>query len=126
MLRVGKRAQKVLVPPLPNGMNDPEMCIEETYRLDHSKLLTILGKIGSESTAGRAAPFILRENGIYIFGNYPMPSGAKLNGYMARLIDGTFIGKDPSSLYLQIFEQDGLSGKGAEPNLLKLLREFIV
>ena len=104
----------------------------ETYCMDHSKLARILDLIETKGCKEFDLTYhVLLSNGIYIFGKmnlFLMGEGSKdETGYIARLVDGAVISKRPSQLYLQRCEtREGREVCDIRPNLVRLLREFIV
>lgn len=94
--------------------------IEETYRLNESKLPEIIEKINSEGGST-----YLTTNGITISGNSSREKGVAKGGInIGRLVIGAIIdARHSNGLYLQTFEYEGKRG---EPDLVNLLREYIV
>ncbi len=94
------------------------MEIEETYRLNETKLPEIIQKIHSEGSSVN-----LTKEGITISGNSSREKGVARGMSIGRLIIGTNIeARHTNGLYLQTYEY---KGKRGEPDLANLLREYI-
>ena len=110
---------------------EEELRYDESYRLNHSKLVEILTQI-KEKCKETDTYFCLLKDGIYISGEmdlFKMGEGSKgtTRGYIGRLVDGSLIGKADSLLYLQVCAGKGDSEvAGIEPNLVDILRQFII
>ncbi len=100
---------------------DDSCRVDETYRLDSSRLREIIGKIIDAKTE-----VYLRDEGIGISGVFNYSNGGKTYGDIGRLVKGSQIKKDPNRLYLQLLAYDGCHPEQAEPNLIDLLREFVI
>lgn len=95
--------------------------VNETYRLDPSKLTKIIFNIANNTKA----KIHLGHIGIGILGTYHLEKDNP-SLEIGRLVNGHKIGKSEDNLYLQTLEYDNCYAKDAKPNLVDLLREFII
>lgn len=108
-----------------DGFDSEGRRVKETYYLDSRNLLDILMVIDSADASDRDAHFVLRADGIDIFGLYDSGHGSYLSAPVAHLVEGSRIGRKPRRLYLQTFEYKFHLSQPVTPNVPKLLRRFI-
>ncbi|GEM_PF-6708964 len=103
---------------------------DEFYRLDHDKLPQIIAKI-ERAQPKNPAPYFLREKGIQINGEAILEDQTKKQVDIGILVSGKVINCKNTALYLVTFKQPEYPGAGehiirTQPNLVELLREYII
>lgn len=97
--------------------------VQETYKLNPDKLTEIMSMLHALDIAA----FFREEGTIGIRGTLFDNNGARVYTDIGRLLEGSYIGKQPNTLYLQTLAHKGFhKSDDTKPDLVKLLRQYVI